>query len=343
MTYNWNNMVSITVPTGTNGWLYSGEVIINGVKVRFPVGVPTSVPEPAAVLLKKMIELEQEEDANTAKPQNHYVGDVTIPAGKTLTLEKGAKFVDNSSPSEVVIMPETEIAFDNTTTCPITTPFANKPTFGGTYKIIWDGVEYTTSNIVDATNTIGEGVIACYVLGNTDILGFTEMLGTNPDASANIFLALIPDGQQQDDVTMYGLLAVASEPVTTTAVLSIVQVGAASGGGSESAGGGRFVFNATVGDPNEESQGLFYVTYDKTYSEIVSAWENGAAVYCVFDIGLVFDGPESAGNYCYLPLLTHDTNSKSLECSAYAMDITLVAHVAEDSSANFFQMKFPNA
>lgn len=94
MTYNWNTMVEITVPTGTNGWLYSGEVIINGVKVRFPVGTPTSVPEPAAVLLKKMIELEQEEDANTAKPQNHYVGSVTIPAGKTLTLEEGAMVND---------------------------------------------------------------------------------------------------------------------------------------------------------------------------------------------------------------------------------------------------------
>lgn len=94
MTYNWNTMVEITVPTGTNGWLYSGEVIINGVKVRFPVGVPTSVPEPAAALLKKMIELEQAEDANTAKPQNHYVGDVTIPAGKTLTLEEGAMVND---------------------------------------------------------------------------------------------------------------------------------------------------------------------------------------------------------------------------------------------------------
>jgi RNA polymerase sigma factor (sigma-70 family) len=67
MTYNWNTMVEITVPTGTNGWLYSGEVIINGVKVRFPVGVPTSVPEPAAVLLKKMIELEQEEERHTLR------------------------------------------------------------------------------------------------------------------------------------------------------------------------------------------------------------------------------------------------------------------------------------
>ena len=28
MTYNWDNMVEITVPKGTNGWVYSGEVII---------------------------------------------------------------------------------------------------------------------------------------------------------------------------------------------------------------------------------------------------------------------------------------------------------------------------
>ena len=150
MTYNWNNMVSITVPTGTNGWLYSGELTINGVKVRFPVGVPTSVPEPAAVLLKKMIELEQEEDANTAKPQNHYVGDVTIPAGKTLTLEKGAKFVDNSGPSEVVTLPETEFdpVPDEEGMFFSTTPLSATPTAGATAKVTYNGVGYECSVLV---------------------------------------------------------------------------------------------------------------------------------------------------------------------------------------------------
>ena len=94
MTYDWNKMVDITVPAGTNGWVYSGEVIINGVKVKFPVGTPTTVPEPAAALLNKMIELEKEDDLNTAKPNNHYIGDVTVPEGKTLTIMKGAKVVD---------------------------------------------------------------------------------------------------------------------------------------------------------------------------------------------------------------------------------------------------------
>lgn len=277
MTYDWNKQVEITVPTGTNGWIYSGEVIINGVKVRFPVGVPTTVPEPAAALLNKMIELEREEENNTAKPDNHYVGSVTVPEGKTLTLAKGAKVVDEdgllgSTPAPVVILPETEMAFDNSPGCPITTPFANKPTLGGTYKIKLDGTEYTTSNVVDATNTLGEGVIACYVLGNADLLGFTEMLGTNPDASANIFLALIPDGKQQDDETMYGLLGVSSEPVTTTAVLSIVQTeGAASGG--ESAGGGVLMFNVTVNSTNNALE-----SYDKTYEQILAAFNSGKYV-----------------------------------------------------------------
>ena len=94
MTYDWKKMVPITVPVGTNGWLYSGEVVINGVSVEFPIGVETTVPEPVAYLLERMIDLEKAEDENTAKPNNHYVGNVTVPEGKTLVLEKGAKVAD---------------------------------------------------------------------------------------------------------------------------------------------------------------------------------------------------------------------------------------------------------
>lgn len=94
MTYDWKKMVPITVPVGTNGWLYSGEVVINGVSTEFPIGVETTVPEPVAYLLERMIELEKAEDENTAKPNNHYVGDVTVPEGKTLVLEKGARVAD---------------------------------------------------------------------------------------------------------------------------------------------------------------------------------------------------------------------------------------------------------
>lgn len=62
MTYDWKKMVEITVPVGINGWVYAGSVTINGVTVDFPIGIPTSVPEPVAELLKKFIALEEEQN-----------------------------------------------------------------------------------------------------------------------------------------------------------------------------------------------------------------------------------------------------------------------------------------
>lgn len=255
MTYNWNTMVEITVPTGTNGWLYSGEVIINGVKVRFPVGVPTSVPEPAAVLLKKMIELEQEEDANTAKPQNHYVGDVTIPAGKTLTLEKGAKFVDNSGPSEVVILPETVTTVDaEAGQAPIMTPLSATPMNGATAKVTYNGAEYTSPIIYTEE---GGGM---YAIGNTDAAGIP---GGN--AEAPFIVGLVPGGVDGN----YGMVMPLDG--STTITLSIVQVGAASGG--ESAGGGVLMFNATVNSTFDALE-----SSDKTYEQILAAFNSGKYV-----------------------------------------------------------------
>ena len=263
MTYNWNTMVEITVPTGTNGWLYSGEVIINGVKVRFPVGVPTSVPEPAAVLLKKMIELEQEEDANTAKPQNHYVGDVTIPAGKTLTLEKGAKFVDNSGPSEVVILPETVLTASEETggQAPIMTPLSATPTEGATAKVTYNGTEYICTNVC-----VEEDGIRSYMLGNLDALG--TFSGGNPDAP--FVVALIPDGVDG----AYGI--VMPMDGATSITLSIVQVGAASGG--ESAGGGYLYFTGTATMNSNTNNGE--ATLDKTFAQVLAAIKGKQPVFC---------------------------------------------------------------
>lgn len=265
MTYNWNTMEEITVPTGTNGWMYSGEVIINGVKVRFPVGTPTSVPEPAAVLLKKMIELEQEEDANTAKPQNHYVGDVTIPAGKTLTLEKGAKFVDNSGPSEVVILPETEFHCGMAEAqTPITTPLSATPTAGAAAKVTYNGKEYPCTIVYTEQN----GIVA-YAMGNFDAIG-APYTGGNPDAP--FVIALDPNGEGG----VYGMVAPLDD--STTITLSIVQVGAASGGGSASAGGGVCVINMTC-DANDSMNEFTNATKDKTFAEAKAVYDAGGIVH----------------------------------------------------------------
>lgn len=289
MTYNWNTMVEITVPTGTNGWLYSGEVIINGVKVRFPVGVPTSVPEPAAVLLKKMIELEQEEDANTAKPQNHYVGDVTIPAGKTLTLEKGAKFVDNSGPSEVVILPETEMTpvpgeegfFSSQN------PLSATPTEGATAKVEYNGAEYECSVLA-----VPEAPFEAYALGNGEMMGIA---GGNADAP--FLVMLMPSGGEDGSYTTCIAMDEAS-----SVTLSIVQVGAASGG--ESAGGGVVVATGTIQDDGT------IASADKTYAELLAAHNAGKYV--------LFKATSQFGT-TVLPLVMHITSGN--EYLAFGVNI----------------------
>ena len=265
MTYNWNTMVEITVPTGTNGWLYSGEVIINGVKVRFPVGTPTSVPEPAAVLLKKMIELEQEEDANTAKPQNHYVGDVTIPAGKTLTLEKGAKFVDNSGPSEVVILPETEIAAISES--PITTAPNAMPVVGAVCTVTYNGTAYDCPAVAAAITAEVTGV----AFGNTDALGIP---GGN--ANAPFMVVLLGTPMDVEGVSVYGMLMPMEEFAEGTYVtLSIVEKAE-----TASAGGGVFIVHGTTADMKS-------VTLDKTPDEAMAAAQAGQHVEChlAFNMG----------------------------------------------------------
>ena len=77
MTYDWNKMVEITVPDGINGWVYAGSVTINGVTVDFPIGIPTSVPEPVAELLKMFIALE--EDRNKVPEQGDGGGGTGLP------------------------------------------------------------------------------------------------------------------------------------------------------------------------------------------------------------------------------------------------------------------------
>lgn len=272
MTYNWNNMVPITVPTGTNGWLYSGEVIINGVKVRFPVGVPTSVPEPAAVLLKKMIELEQEEDANTAKPQNHYVGDVTIPAGKTLTLEKGAKFVDNSGGGEVVILPETELTVDGDGgggEAMILTPLSAFPEVGGTCEVTYNGTAYDCPVISAPMN--GAAAVA---LGNTEAL---ELGAGNNDAPFAV--VLFPNAAELGEVVAYG--ACVPMDGATTITLSIVQT---EGGASGAVAGSTYRIPVTAANTPEE-QPAWKAYSNVTLDQIRTAYNAGSLPYVAVGVG----------------------------------------------------------
>lgn len=265
MTYDWNKQVEITVPTGTNGWIYSGEVIINGVKVRFPVGVPTTVPEPAAALLNKMIELEREDENNTAKPDNHYVGSVTIPEGKTLTLAKGAKVVDEdgllgSTPAPVVILPETELTvIEEDQQAVITTPWAVTPVAGNVYTINFNGVAYDCEAFAVTMEGPPAGTV---MLGNAECLANFGITGGNPDAPFYGMLTPTPMGDH------YGALYVMDASLTSV-TLSIVEAAK-----TESAGGGG-MFIVTIPDftIGEET-----CTFDKTFAETLAAYKAGQNV-----------------------------------------------------------------
>lgn len=80
MVYNWNKMVTITVPVGLNGWQTRGRVIINGREYTLPIGVETQVPEPVAAHINKLIKMEEED-----KPELPESGCVDTVAREQIT------------------------------------------------------------------------------------------------------------------------------------------------------------------------------------------------------------------------------------------------------------------
>jgi hypothetical protein len=266
MTYDWNKQVEITVPTGTNGWIYSGEVIINGVKVRFPVGVPTTVPEPAAALLNKMIELEREEENNTAKPDNHYVGSVTIPEGKTLTLAKGAKVVDedgllggSSTPDPVVILPETELSGGNGAFV-LKTPLNADLETGKTYNVMFNSASYDLT----AFDNDGVAVVGAQTEGDGIPFQFNQ---APPEVTA-------AEG-------IYGVCYVLDATLTSV-TLSIVEAAK-----TESAGGGSvLIVDGTV--TNAVSDLDFELEFTIPQKDIIAELNAGKMVILRIDFDETF-------------------------------------------------------
>lgn len=293
MTYDWNKQVEITVPTGTNGWIYSGEVIINGVKVRFPVGVPTTVPEPAAALLNKMIELEREDENNTAKPDNHYVGSVTVPEGKTLTLAKGAKVVDEdgllgSTPAPVVILPETELTPKETNGVVVgfmgTPTLTAYPEVGKTYTVTVNGTQH---NLVAVSNDGMNGFIA-------------------PDKTWAVLVV------QPEYVEQFGCTVAVewhSEEVPDSLTLSIVQTGGASADSGNGSSGALVVTAVISGDT------IGAVTVDSvsaTHADMYAAIMSGRDVLCIATHPQV--GSPQSTNTTILRPVRADENAIILSC-----------------------------
>jgi len=185
------------------------------------------------------------------------------------------KFGGGGSPSEIVILPETELtvinASDDGGQYMLTTPFENKPTGGSTCKFMWGGVEYT-SPVVDAT-AVAEAPLPVLVYGNSDMMGFTEALGSNPAPDAPFFGMMYPDGMEEDGIIQYLLFAASGDIVADPPVLSIVNIG---GEESDDASGVltvKCVSSTSFIDSKTTISGA-----DKSFSEVAAAYKSGKLV-----------------------------------------------------------------
>lgn len=275
--------VTITVPVGLNGWQQTGSVVINGMKIEFPVGEETQVPETAAALLNELIEAAEKRAEDTAKPDNHYVGAVTIPAGKNLVLEEGAGI----KRADKVILPETVInAIINSSGQPdelmLTTPWETEPEAGKTYEVIFNGTAYECKGI--AYEFLG--AISAVVMGNVDELG---VAGGNSDAPFRLVCMPNEVGTAEG---AYGMIELTDGSHPYSVTLSIVEKGeAVSGGGG---GSGVVFINGTI-DPNGDGDETnIWLIPDKNLDECKALIEAGN--YLVFKVD---NGPDMA---MYFPL-----------------------------------------
>ena len=108
MVYNWNKMVTITVPVGLNGWQTRGRVIINGREYTFPIGVETQVPEPVAAHINKLIKMEEED-----KPELPESGCVDTVAREQITALTEEMAALKNPESEVVVSKSGDIVVIN--------------------------------------------------------------------------------------------------------------------------------------------------------------------------------------------------------------------------------------
>lgn len=180
MVYNWNKMVTITVPVGLNGWVTRGRVIINGREFTFPIGVETQVPEPVADHIRKLQKME--EDGKPTLPPSGCVDTEARQQITALTEEIHNLSWEDLGQGESV---ETTIV-DNVTVTVIkadgiyygTIEPAFEPLISGeTYTVVWNGVEY----ICVAYDSNGVGVV-----------GLNLTTGENSECP----FAVMSDGQQ---------------------------------------------------------------------------------------------------------------------------------------------------
>lgn len=269
--------------------------------------------------------------------KTHAPGDVVIPAGATLTLEEGAKVNDKAGvlataggASDIVILPETELQMVSDLggqggQYVLMSPFENVPTVGGSCRLMWGGVEYIVKAVKVSSDVAGADGVA---LGNTALFEVEGM--ENPNADAPFLIVLFPDGYVDgaDGGSVTYAIMMSLGIVPEPPVISIVQVGAASGGGSASAGGGifRVVFeNGTpVGSGKEGVLMAFNFTSNIPGTDILSAFNDGGYVF--FD----FINPLGDGSTIRTPIIS--ATDELISAGAIVNGVSLIALVGWDDA-----------
>lgn len=205
--------VTITVPVGLNGWQQTGSVVINGMKVEFPMGVETQVPETAAALLEKLIE---EAKGNAAEGSvGKYKQYVTDADGNVAWEDRLAY----KTTAEIVNLAPTELTAGDDNDDGTNGGFYLYSTWavdieaGKTYDVTYNGTKYACPAL--AHELAG---LTCCMLGNTNLEGVD---GGNPDAP--FAMICFPNSMQANDWPMLGIL----KPLdgATAVTLSVSSVG----------------------------------------------------------------------------------------------------------------------
>lgn len=184
----------------------------------------------------------------------------------TINIPTGGSGVDEETVSKLVeakvnailrpvILPETTV--EGKGAMPILTPLSGTPEAGMIYAVTYNGTPYDCpARYFEAEDLVG------VMLGNTDAVGLP---GGN--TAAPFTIALVPDGGDLmgDWTIVYGVVADADG--ATSATISIVGTGRASGNASD-----VFIVNVTSGDS-------IHTTADKSYEDTVVAIESGKIVY----------------------------------------------------------------
>lgn len=170
--------VTITVPVGLNGWQQTGSVVINGMKVEFPMGVETQVPETAAALLEKLIE---EAKGNAAEGSvGKYKQYVTDADGNAAWEDRLA--YKTTAETVVVNLEETALTYDeDDNSFYLLTPWAADLMVGDVATVRYNGTDYECK-AVDGNAIQPDAQAKMVAMGNLAAMGVEGVEGGNPNA-----------------------------------------------------------------------------------------------------------------------------------------------------------------